>query len=373
MADAALAVALLALNGSILRSLGVADVAAWLLSAAHVAPVITRRRWPVPSLVTGALAGALYVLAGWPMVGLGLAALVLVYSAAAYGTRGASLVAVAATGGALAVIDAVRGGGPDASTMAGNLAILAAAWVFGDATRRRHLLADLYRERLLELEAAEAELARRAVVTERMRIARELHDIVAHSMSAIAVHAGASRVAAAGGGDDGADARRSLATIEKLSRDAMDEMRRLLGVLRASPDDGVPLMPMPALRDLDALVAESATLGTAVDLEVRGERRDLSPGVELAAYRIVQEALTNARRHAPGESASVCLSFEGAALAITVDNRIPRGGRRARSGGLGLAGMRERAEIYGGHLDAGVVDEGTFRVSARLPYEGTAP
>ncbi|HEX2272502.1 MAG TPA: histidine kinase, partial [Acidimicrobiales bacterium] len=199
------------------------------------------------------------------------------------------------------------------------------------------------------------------------RIARELHDVVAHSMSVIAVQAGTGRVVI----DDDVDhARRVLASIEETSKEALTEMRRLLGVLRAeTPGADAARAPVPTLDDVDRLVAHAVEGGTPVDVQVDGDRRAAPAGIELAAYRVLQEALTNVRRHAPGARARVRLAFEPEELVIEVENRLADGKAANPRGGHGLIGMRERVSMYGGAFDAGPRPGGTFRVSARIPYQ----
>ena len=243
---------------------------------------------------------------------------------------------------------------PQLDTLIGNLVIVAAAWVLGDGTRRR-------RE---DSVAEQRRLARQAVADERLRIARELHDVVAHSMSVIAVQAGTGRLVI---DDDPDHARRALASIEETSKEALAEMRRLLGVLRADTPDAAALAPVPTLEDLDRLVTHAVEGGTPVDVKVEGDRRTAPAGIELAAYRVVQEALTNVRRHAPGARARVRLSFEPQELVVEVENPLSDGDG-TNGNGHGLIGMRERVSLYGGAFDAGPRPDGTFRVSARIPY-----
>jgi signal transduction histidine kinase len=376
--DAGLALAATALSWSILGGFdeGV-GAGGWVVATVHTTAIAFRRVAPRASFAVGSLAGIAYVAAGWPMVGLGPAAVVAVYSLAAYSTRRDSLVGLVAVEVALPVAVLIGGSSTDLSTVVGNEIVLAAAWLLGDGTRRRRELAALYRQRAVALEEAQTELARQAVTLERVRIARELHDIVAHSMSVIAVQAGTGRLVV---DDDPAQARVALEAIEHLSREAMDEMRRLLGVLRDERTDAMPLEPMPSLADLDRLVASAAAAGTTVDVKVTGTRRPLVPGAELAAYRIVQEALTNVRRHAPGATAHVELAFGDEDVNVTVANDLPAsgggpGGARVGGGpggGLGIVGMRERAAVYGGSVEAAARPDGTFRVAARLPYGGSS-
>ena len=332
---------------------------AWALAVVHNVPVAFRRRAPRAAFAISIAAAALYLAMGWPMVGLGLAALILTYSLALSTPRRQSLLGLAAVELALTA-DALFGRGrAQVDTLLGNLVILAAAWILGDGARRR-------RE---EAVSQQHRHARQAVVDERLRIARELHDVVAHSMSVIAVQAGTGRMVI----DDDVDhARRTLASIEETSKRALDEMRRLLGVLRADTSDAAALAPVPTLDDLDRLVASAVEGGTPVDVSVDGDRRKAPAGIELAAYRVLQEALTNVRRHAAGAPVRVHVSFEPTELIVEVENRMSRQ-PLSEGAGHGLLGMRERVSLYGGTFEAGPRPDGTFKVSARIPYENDNP
>jgi signal transduction histidine kinase len=202
----------------------------------------------------------------------------------------------------------------------------------------------------------------RVLEEERARIARELHDVIAHSVSVMIVQAGAARLSIEADPDRSVDAMRA---VERSGRQALDEMRRLLGILRqgsAAPD----LAPQPGLQDLDALVEQIGAAGLTVDVEITGTPVALAPGVDLSAYRIVQEALTNAIKHAGPARARLRLRYDHDAIAIEVvdDGRGVSGGNGR---GHGLIGMRERAELYRGSFEAGDAPGGGFRVSARLP------
>ncbi|HET9443671.1 MAG TPA: histidine kinase [Acidimicrobiales bacterium] len=366
--DAALAAGALALSASIGLTGPVAlrGPGPWLLVVAHVLPVAFRRRAPRAAFAVSVAAGALFVALGWPTVVLGLAVLVMTYSVAVALPFREALVALVAAEVAMVASIAV-GADLQPDTVVGNVMVVAAAWVLGDLARRRR-----------ELAAAEqARLARRAVGEERLRIARELHDIVAHSMSVVAVQAGSARMVA---GDDPDRARRALASIEQVSREALDELRRLVGVLRTEGPDEAARTPMPGLDDVTRLVSSAVEAGTPVEVRVDGERPSLPPGLELAAFRVLQEALTNVRRHAPGSPARVRLRYGGDELVIAVENDLRRGGAAAGGGsgssggggaGQGLAGMRERVALYGGTVVAGAGD-GRFHVEAHLPYAESA-
>jgi signal transduction histidine kinase len=354
--DVALAAGAFAISASVLLTMPSWSPrpGAWALVSAHIVPVAFRRRSPGAAFAVSTAAGVVYLALGWPMVGLGLAALVMTYSLAAYARRRHSILGLAAVEATLTASAVIGVDDPHFDTLIGNLLIVAAAWMLGDGARRRREDALAERDRL----------ARQAVAEERLRIARELHDVVAHSMSVIAVQAGTGRMVI----DDDIDhARRALTSIEEASKRALEEMRRLLGVLRADTSGAAALAPVPTLDDLDRLVAYAVEGGTPVDVVVEGDRRKLSAGIELAAYRVLQEALTNVRRHAPGERAGVRVLFEADELVVEVENRVTDAGLPGTEG-HGLLGMRERVSVYGGAFDAGPRPDGTFKVSARIPY-----
>jgi signal transduction histidine kinase len=198
-----------------------------------------------------------------------------------------------------------------------------------------------------------------AVLAERARIARELHDVVAHHVSTIAIQADTARLATPGMPAEGAA---KLEAIGDTARDAMIEMRRILGVLRSESGQREP---QPGLDSLGELIEAARSAGTPVRLVLEGTVAPLGPGVELTAYRLVQEALTNARRHAPGASVEVALHYEPDALLVRVRDDGP--GPAGDGPGLGLIGMRERVATVGGQLTAGPADGGGFLVDARLP------
>jgi signal transduction histidine kinase len=261
------------------------------------------------------------------------------------------------------------------------LALLGAAFVLGDAADARR------REAAALVEAAHQ--------AERTRIARELHDVVAHQLSAIAVQAGAARIAAGSGrvpgddgqapGDDGqapAGGRAEagvLATVERLAREALTELNHLLGALRRERAGDPARRPSPTLGELETLLDAARGAGVPADLTIEGGPRALSPGIELSCYRIIDEALTNVARHAPGAPTRVLLRYRPGGLDIEVANGPPPGGARPAaprpaSGGRGVRGMRERAELYGGRLDAQATPGGGFAVTAAIPCpESTVP
>jgi signal transduction histidine kinase len=243
---------------------------------------------------------------------------------------------------------------------AGNITILSffvgGSWLAGWLLRRRA-------EHVRRVEAESGERAQEAVADERARIARELHDIVAHSVSIISVQAGAADQYL---DRDSARAREHLQTVQRVARDALTEMRRLTGVLREEP---AGYEPQPGLGRVPELVEQARAGGLDVVLHEEGSRPTVSPGVDLAAFRIVQEALTNARKHAGTVATEVSVRYVDGGVEVEVANAAGSGGNGDGSG-HGLVGMRERVRVYGGTLEAGPCDGGGFRVRARLPLEG---
>jgi signal transduction histidine kinase len=241
--------------------------------------------------------------------------------------------------------------------------LFAGAWFVGFILRRRALQTVELRRRAEEAERAREDEEIRAVVDERARIARELHDVIADSVSVMVVQAaGVRRLLPV----EQERERQALETVVKTGRQALAEMRRLLGVLRTEADRP-ELVPQPGLTTIRQLVEQVRNAGLPVELEVEGDPVELAPGIDLAAFRIVQEALTNTLRHAGPAHAWVRVRYAADELELTIAND----GETAApdSGGYGLVGMKERVNLYGGKLEAGPRDGGGFSVSARLPLE----
>jgi signal transduction histidine kinase len=239
-------------------------------------------------------------------------------------------------------------------------------WLAGRVVRSRiELTAELHEAALVAHEQREADAAR-AVAEERRRIAREMHDVVAHSVSTMVIQAGGARRILA---RDPGRAVEAAKLIERTGRDALAEMRHLLGVLHAG-EDLAELAPQPTLDGLQALVERSGAAGLPVQLRIEGERRELPSGLDLAAYRVVQEALTNALKHGGG-SADVLVRFGEDALCLEIADAGHATGDapRVEGGGHGLVGMRERVRVFGGELHAGPRADGGYVVAARLPLQ----
>jgi signal transduction histidine kinase len=256
------------------------------------------------------------------------------------------------------------------------LVLVVAAQVLGDAQRQR---GEALAERDASRRAVAASRRDQAVMEERARIAHELHDVVAHHISMIAVQAETARLTTPGMPDEG---QVRLAAIGDTARDALDEMRRLLDVLRTGDVVTAERTPQPGLERLDALLDTARAAGTPVRLTLQGPSVPLPTSVDLTAYRIVQEALTNARRHAPGATVEVEVDYGEHALHLRVrdDGPGPAPGRDSSErdgpeghGGHGLVGMRERAALVGGALRSGPAEEGGFVVEADLPIRRSAP
>lgn len=329
-------------------------------------PLLVRRRFPLaaPACVFAALAGMTLVhpeatSTSWLLVPLFLAFW-------AVGTYAEPRAAVAGLVTGVAAIVAVIERDPDVgyADASGHFLVAVGVWLAAVVLRRRAGRAAALEELTAALERERRQRERQAIADERRRIARDLHDVVGHGVSVMTVQAGAARLLVS---ENPERARSALASVEETGRQALAEMRRLLGILR--PDEGRPeLAPEPGLARLDELLEHTRAAGLPVELAVEGEPRTLAAGVDLAAYRIVQEALTNARKHAGPAHARVALRYGREALEVEIadDGRAAANGAGA---GHGLVGMRERVALYGGELEAGPRRGGGFAVRARLPLE----
>ena len=347
--------------------------------------VALRRRTPNKMLLLAVAAGIVQVVAGVPPYPGNFAFLVIIFTVASHSVRWASRLALV---GAITapIIAEVRWPTPRQDLGAAAVGSLfmtitfVLAWVLGDSLRTRKAYYRQLEERATRLEKEREAQAKVAVAAERARIARELHDVVAHNVSVMVVQAdGAAYVL-----DTAPDrARQALETVSGTGRQALGEMRRLLGVLRTGEGTGKEsdgeYLPQPGVEQLTELVEQAAATGLTVNFRVEGTPRPLPSSIELTAYRVVQEALTNTRKHGgPEVGATVLLNYGNEDLTLLAEDD----GRGARhelyeSGGAdglghGLIGMRERVGMVGGRLEAGPRHGGGFRITAVLPLKGAA-
>ena len=354
LVDVGLVAALLAVNAAAATRGGhtTADIVAGTL---ETIPLLWRRRWPlaVVVVVTGvALAIVVLDLRLLPFQ-LGVALYTL---AASSGTRTARLTAAASI--AIMTVALAASGYARFGDSAARVVFLAAAWLLGDSIRSRRAYIHEIEEKATRLEREREVEARRVAAEEQARIARELHDVVAHALSVIVVQAGAA--------DDVFQvdprlAREPIRAIDAAARTALADLRRVLGVLQQDAE----LAPQPGLAAIDRLVEQVRATGLDVELEIEGRARRLPAAVDLSAYRIVQEALTNTLKHAAADHVQIRLGYgDDLRLEIHDDGR---GGGDGADGGSGLIGMRERVALLGGTLEAGPAPGGGYRVDASIP------
>jgi signal transduction histidine kinase len=342
-----------------------------------VVAVTIRRRVPASAFAITVVAG-LWQLATTAASAADLAVLVMLYTVAAYRPRRLSVPALGICMFGVAVGYAVWSAPQNSPShrlimdllvgvvFFGGITVL--VWVLGDSMRYRRGYYAALEDRAARLEAERDAQAKIAAAAERARIARELHDVIAHHVSVMVVQADGAGYALH---SDPATAETALKAISSTGRQALTEMRRLLGVLRTTGDQA-GLAPVPGLSELRELLDQARSAGLAVTYTLSGTPRELPDGAELAAYRVVQESLTNTRKHAGlAASAAVTLRYEpdGLTVEVTDDGMASPAGEPA---GHGLAGMRERIEMYGGTVQAGPQPGGGFRVLAKLPCDGTA-
>lgn len=323
-------------------------------------PLAVRRRWPLPVHITVLAAVAAIGVLGWN-TGLVTACLMFsLYTVAAWEPRraaGAALVSQYVVTAGLGLLDAAY-----FADWTGQLATVGyvVVWLVGRYVRHSRSERQAAMARALEAERGRAVAAERAVFAERLRIARELHDVVAHTLSVIAVQSGVARHLL---GQQLGPAGPSLAAIEDASRVALDDLRRMLGVLRAETlEPAASLAPSPGLDELELLAAAHRAAHGPVELIIDSGVVDMPESLRLTVYRCVQEALTNVRKHAPGAAAQVEIRAVDDGVKIRVDNDGPRPAGATETAGYGLVGMRERVAMFGGSLQAGPRDTGGFRV-----------
>jgi signal transduction histidine kinase len=374
--DSAIAVALLLLSAGTLlltseytsgaRS---ADLLGVGLVAAACLPLAARRRWPLPVLATVCLPMALLTTHEYAAGTAYTSVLIGVYTVAAYRSRQEAR--VAALLGSITFLTAlpfvdepVR-----AADITAIVAVVLAAYAFGRSIGFRRAYTAELELRADRLERAREADLRAVVAEERSRIARELHDVVAHAVSVMTVQAAAAQRTL---DRSPQRAREAMAAVEDTGRLALADMRRIVGVLRSDAHEPGELAPQPGVADLDDLVGQVCTAGLACELKVVGTPRPLPSGIDLTVYRLVQEALTNTRKHAGPTRARVTLTYGDQFVHVSVrdDGRGAAAHLSGADQGHGLLGMRERVAVYGGALRAGPGVGGGFEVSARIPLEG---
>ena len=349
-----------------LRSLDALGVALILL---QTTPLVWRRRAPVVvlSVVTASL--FLYSTLGYFRSFASFGFLLALYTVAAYRDRRTSIPAGIASAVVVFLILAIGREPIEPDTVIAECLIVGAAWFIGDGFRIRRGQFVQLEDRAARLERAGEEMAQHAVAEERRVIARELHDVVAHNVSVIVTQAGAAERIR---GTHPEEALATLGVIERTGREALVEMRRLMGILRTETERPATLSPQPGLQSLDILVGQIREAGVPINVKIEGTRQSLPPGLDLSAFRIVQEALTNVLKHAGPAYVEVTVRYEGSRLVLIIDdNGSGAGGRNgdASRPTYGHLGMRERVGLFGGELRVGMRPSGGYRVTASLPLD----
>jgi signal transduction histidine kinase len=335
-------------------------------------PIAARRVAPLAALTISVAAISLHIALGYEGVPAGtFAALVILYSAASVADLRKALLAGAVTSAGLVIYFTTDRGDPTVTQAVTTSATYAATWGVGVYIRSRRQYTSIVEDRARLLEREREIRSREAVAEERTRIARELHDMVGHALSLIVIQSGgAQRVLES----KPELVRDSLASIEATGRQALADMERMLGMLSTTETTDETLSPQPGLGDVEVLAARVSEAGLPVEVTVEGTPVPLPTSVDLSAYRIIQEALTNALKHAGPARVGVSIRYgTGSLELVIVDDGRGTGGDEVgnhHGGGRGLIGMKERVALFGGELDAGARPEGGFRVHARLPIEG---
>jgi signal transduction histidine kinase len=359
--------------------------ATWVLAvflAGASFPNAVRRYWPVPVLICVTACLTITTMLGSSFAPDPLIAPAL-YIIAVRFERRESLIALGAVEAAMVAALAVAlATGSNAGDVTFNLLLPLAVWFIGDSRRARRAYVDGMAEQAARRQRDAVERAQRSVAEERLEIARELHDVVAHSLSVIAVQSGVGRHVL---DTQPEEARKALAAIQSTSRSALNELRQMLGVLRRDTDGQPVLQPAPEIGDLSTLVEQVRAAGVPIELTIHGTEVPLSSSIELSVFRIVQEALTNVVKHAGAAHASVAVTYGTEELVIEVIDD-GSGGNGAGNGHVadgpmspdepaaqhhGIVGMRERTAMFGGTLEAGPLPGVGYRVLARLPIAAT--
>jgi signal transduction histidine kinase len=342
------------------------------LLVAGAAALLVRRKHPVAALAGTVIPAFAYDLLNYPGGLCTIAVGVALFSVADTGHRRAGISAIVAVVGGFLAIGVVLGRGHvvDLITALWFGGWLVASLVLGETTRSRRAYLEEVEQRALEAERSREDEAHRRAREERIRIARELHDVLAHRISMISVQSG---IGAHLLDRDPDQARTALIAVNQASREALQELRATLGLLRQA-DGPEPRSPAPGLAQLEHVMASTAAAGVDVRLGVSGQPRDLPTGIDLAAYRIIQESLTNVIRHSRAATARIAIAYRRTDVVIEIedDGHGVDEGAPPAAGGNGLLGMREQAAALGGDLEAGPGSGGGFRVRARLPLDGAA-
>ena len=349
------------------RTLDVLGISLILL---QTVPLAWRRRNPVATLAVSLAALFAFSLLGYFASFAAFGFLIALFTVAAHRPRRISVPVGIASGVVLLLILLFRREPIEIDAVLAEFMFVSAAWFLGDSLRIRREQVVQLEDRALRLERDREEQARRAVADERRVIARELHDVVAHNVSVIVAQAGAARRVAH---TEPEVALLTLGNIEGAGREALVEMRRLMGLLRTDTDRATQHSPEPGMQNLEALTAQVREAGLPVTLRIEGTPRPLPAGLDLSAFRIVQEALTNILKHAGRASAEVVVRYGEDHLDLLIDDDGHGPERRAaRSKRLryGHLGMRERVALFGGDLRVGVRPDGGYRVAASLPVDG---
>ncbi|MGZ4772281.1 MAG: sensor histidine kinase [Ilumatobacteraceae bacterium] len=346
-----------------------ADALAYALAVPLTLPFAVHRRWPTASLICVLAAFGTYAIASYAVYP-GVSLFAMLFGIALHSDRRRSIMALLLCVAAMVTALAIQPTGvATSSDWTSSLLAIAVAWLAGENYRSRRARWAALEERAAMLENEREERDRRAVADERLRIARDLHDIVSHAMSVIAVQAATGHHLL---DRDTEAARRALSNVETASRGALVEMRRMLGVLRDNDDAPGSRTPAPSLSNLGQLIARVRDAGLGVSTSIDPDIPELPASVDLAVYRIVQESLTNVMKHGgPVAFVSVTCSATELCIEVTDDGRV--GGPAPTPGdtpGHGLIGMRERVALYNGEFSAGPRPGGGFRVAARLPLGG---
>ncbi|MEA2466197.1 MAG: hypothetical protein QOJ57_323 [Thermoleophilaceae bacterium] len=349
--------------------------AAWVnavAAAGSTLPIALRRRWPLAAAVTVAAVVAWQEALGGDLIENSITPLLtlpmVIYAVAAYCDRRrafAGLMAVLVLiWTAVLLADATAG-----EDFLFTALLLFGPWLVGRIVAARNELAMELRDKADRLEREQDKQAQLAVAHERARIARELHDVVAHNVSVMVVQAAAARRMI---DHDASKAKDALSSVEQTGRAALKEMRRMLGMLGKDPEEPLALAPQPSVEELGWLVERAREAGLEVDLTIEGEKRRLESGVDLSAFRIVQEALRNTLKHAGPARAQVTIRYGEHDVEVDVSDNGRGVAAQAANGavtGQGLVGMRERVAMLGGEIEAGHRKDGGFGVHAKLPLE----